>query len=284
MKAQLMRTLALVFILALGMVLAARLMQAQEPPADEEAAAQEDVSAAITVAQTISVQGRLTDASGSPINGDYIIDARLYDSSNFLRCSYSTSVDVNNGYFATAIYNCSNEDLNGQQLYLEIQVVGETLLPREPVRIVPYAATLRPGARIGGSGAGDGDLYLYDASNRRTIRLDAGAGVLRLGDSGKDGDLDLRNSSSTSTFWVDGDTGNVGQTRTGYGLVKAAVYAKCASIGSTIYRSFPSLVSIADGGYSGRCKLTFGFPVNDRFYAATAHGADAANARMVNCA
>jgi hypothetical protein len=34
----------------------------------------------------------------------------------------------------------------------------------------------------------------------------------------------------------------------------------------------------------GRCRLNFGFGVNDRFYTATAHGSDVNNARIVNCA
>ncbi len=82
--------------LALGMALAAGLMRAQEPSVDEEVTAQEDMSAALTVGWIITVQGRLTDASGSPINGDRTIRASLYDSSTggTQLYTYSTSAAV----------------------------------------------------------------------------------------------------------------------------------------------------------------------------------------------
>ena len=289
MNAKLMWTAGLVLGLALGIALAAGLMHAQEPPPDEELAAQEDVTAAATVGWTISVQGRLTDADGNPITGNHIIRASLYNAQTggTQLCTYSTSVSVRDGYFTTAIYNCNDADFNGQQLFLEIQVGSETLSPREPVRVVPYAATLRPGARIGGSNAGSGSLYLYDSSNRRTIHLSGYYGALYLGTSGQDGDIVLNNSSNISTFTVDGDTGNVTQIRTGMGIVKAAVFAYCGSSGSTIHRFFTvvgSTVTIQNGSAVGRCKLDFGFRVDDRYYTATAHGTDAANARIVNCA
>jgi len=288
MNTKRMWVLGLVLGLALGIALAAGLMHAQEPPPDEEFAAQEDVTAAGTVDWTITVQGRLTDADGNPITGNHIIRASLYDADTggTQLCTYSTSVSVRDGYFTTAIYGC-NDAFNGQQLFLEIQVGSETLSRREPVRVVPYAATLRPGARIGGSNAGDGSLYLYDSSNQRTIHLSGGAGALYLGALGEDGDIALYDSSSshTLTFAVDGGTGDVTQIRTGKGVVKAAIFAKCARSGSTIHRSFTigSGVGIANGSDYGRCKLNFGFRVDDRFYTATAHGADAANARIVNC-
>ncbi len=94
--------------------------------------------------------------------------------------------------------------------------------------MVPYAATSRPEARIGGSNAGDARLHLYDSSDRRTICLSGATGILYLGTSGEDGDIEVHNSSGARTFRVDGDTGNVIQTRTGNGLAKAAVYARCA--------------------------------------------------------
>ncbi|PWH16738.1 MAG: hypothetical protein DDG58_09155 [Ardenticatenia bacterium] len=290
MNTKRMWALSLVLGLALGMALAVGLMQAQEPSGDEEVLAQEDVTAAAAVGWAITVQGRLLDAvGGGPVpDGNYTIRASLYDAQTggTQLCTYSTSVSVNDGYFTTAIYNCNDADFNGQQLFLEIQVGSETLSPREAVRVVPYAATLRPGARIGGSNAGSGHLYFYDSSNRQTIHLSGGAGGLYLGTSGQDGDIVVYNSSHTATFQVDGNPGSVTQIRTGFGLVKAAIFAKCANSGSTIYRSFTmgSGVGIANGSAVGRCRLNFGFRVNDRFYTATAHGSDVNNARIVNCA
>jgi len=76
--------------------------------------------------------------------------------------------------------------------------------------------------------------------------------------------------------------GDVKQTRTSDGLVKAAVYANCSTAAS-ITRSFNNAsgaITIANGASTGRCTLDFGFRINDRFFAATAVGNDA---RGVTC-
>jgi hypothetical protein len=100
----------------------------------------------------IPVQGRLTDASGSPLNGSYIMDFRIYDvnSGGVALCvDPSNTVNVDNGLFNTYvdIYGCGAFD--GRQLYLGITVEGDPeMTPRQYIGNVPYAISLRPGALI----------------------------------------------------------------------------------------------------------------------------------------
>ena len=76
--------------------------------------------------------------------------------------------------------------------------------------------------------------------------------------------------------------GDVKQTRTSDGLVKAAVYATCSQAAS-LTRSFNNVsgaITIASGASAGRCTIDLGFKVNDRFFTATAVHSDA---RGVTC-
>jgi hypothetical protein len=77
--------------------------------------------------------------------------------------------------------------------------------------------------------------------------------------------------------------GDVRQTRSADGLMKAAVYASCGT-SSSIYRSFSTVggaISIAAGPSAGRCTIDFGFKVNDRFFTAT--GMSTSDVRGASC-
>jgi len=87
--------------------------------------------------------------------------------------------------------------------------------------------------------------------------------------------------------WAIYADGDLGQNRTDNGAVKAAVYAQCGNLGSSIERSFNNIgagISITNGSSAGRCTVTFYALINDRYFTATAIGPDANNARGVNCA
>ena len=81
-------------------------------------------------------------------------------------------------------------------------------------------------------------------------------------------------ASNTSGTAIYGD-GDVKQNRTGDGLVKAAVFARCHSSGSTIHRSFNNVnsasITIGSGGGAGQCTIDFGFDVSDRYVVASAN-------------
>jgi len=121
-----------------------------------------DVTIAGVVASTISYQGTLTDDAGNPLDGTYTMQFQLYDAQSggtLLWDSGAQSVQVVNGLFNVELA-VDQSDFNGQELWLEVTVGAETLTPRQEVLPVPYALSLRPGARIDGSATGP---HLYDA-------------------------------------------------------------------------------------------------------------------------
>lgn len=317
MKAQ--RILIGVLVLALTLVLAVGLSQAEGPETPQNTAGVErETSATAVVAAKIPIQGKLTDASGNPINGSRSIIFGLYDvsSGGTALCSDTDTVSVVNGLFNAEMDSCTASDINGRQLWLGIKVGSDPeMTPRQAIYPVPYAWGLRPGAIIGGSGAGDGILYLYDGSGNQTIRLDAGHGAVYLGGDGddgdvviydtngvtptiqldgerglvdlggvgEDGDIYVRNMTDTITFQVDGSTGDAKQARTGDGLVKAGVFAGCGTSASINYffNNVGGTITIAAGASAGHCTIDFNFDISDRYFVAL--GMEDNVARGVSC-
>jgi hypothetical protein len=99
----------------------------------------------------------LTDANGNPISGTRTITFTLYTSSDggTAVCQDVDTVTVNNGLFAARVGYCTASDINGQQLYLGIQVGSDPeMTPRQAILPVPYAWSLRR-ANISSTVAGD---------------------------------------------------------------------------------------------------------------------------------
>jgi hypothetical protein len=117
-------------------------------------------------------QGRLTDGDGNPLaNANVNVTSRLYNVSSGGTALDSTVVTVNtdsNGLFNEEI-DFNNHDLfDGQALYLGLQVDGEAseMTPRQYLRVVPYAMSIRPGAIIStGSSASAYDPVLEIRNN-----------------------------------------------------------------------------------------------------------------------
>jgi hypothetical protein len=121
------------------------------------------------------VQGRLTDASGNPLNGTVVITFSLYavSSGGTALCRDVNSVTVSNGLFNSNIWgNCTQDVVNGQQLYLGIKVeADEEMTPRRPIYVVPYAWSLRPGAVISATYGGDAIVHIENwGSTGRGLR------------------------------------------------------------------------------------------------------------------
>ncbi len=119
-----------------------------------------------------SYQGRLTDASGSPLNGQYTFVYSLYNDNSAGDLIYSeteSNVTVENGLFSSVIgpetiaAGLAPEDL-AQPLWLEVQVgngtITETLTPRQKLYGAPYAMTLMPGAVVSQTVSADSGLPL----------------------------------------------------------------------------------------------------------------------------
>ena len=144
-----------IFILVLGLllILSVGLSAAQEAQDDPPPLEPWSMDA-VPVNKTIPIQGRLTNAGGSPLNGDYNLTLRVYDdvTGGTLLCDDTHLVSVSDGLFNTAIEGCTPADIDGKQLYLGIEVESDgEMTPRQPLSLVPYAYSLVPGADLRGA-------------------------------------------------------------------------------------------------------------------------------------
>ncbi len=136
------------------------------------------------VSSSISYQGRLTDADGSPLNGSYTMRFIVYDdpvAGSAISDTGNMSVIVDNGLFEVSL-GVDQADFNGQPLWLSIIIEGETLSPRQEILPAPYALSLRPGAQIVGDAiaASDAALSSFTPATGTALYADAagGAGVV----------------------------------------------------------------------------------------------------------
>lgn len=144
-------TIGLVFLAAVALFgLAAGFTYAQGPGPGQVADAAPQSAAAVAPG-AIPIQGRLTNASGAPLNGVYTITFRLYEvaSGGTAVCGDVRPVLVTNGLFSDYMDHCYN-DIVGQKLWLGVQAEGELaeMTPRQVIYPVPYALSLVPGAVI----------------------------------------------------------------------------------------------------------------------------------------
>lgn len=108
-----------------------------------------------SLSPVMSYQGRLTNASGNPLNGNYNFTFRLYDSETGGTSVYTETetIAVSNGLFDTSIGPTSlltgvTPEMLSQPLWLEVTIGSEKLSPRQRLWGSPYAFTLMPGAVI----------------------------------------------------------------------------------------------------------------------------------------
>lgn len=93
------------------------------------------------VPAAISYQGYLTDDAGDPLTGPVAITFRLFAVQGpAIWTEPHATVQLNEGRFAVALGEVAALPADfSQPLFLEIEVNGETLSPRLPLRSVPYA-------------------------------------------------------------------------------------------------------------------------------------------------
>jgi len=160
MKTKKLIPLVLFVGLALALATGVGLSLAQEPPPPEGGVQPEGVEVEASVLDdVVPIQGRLTDASGNPLNGNYSIIASIYDvaAGGVARCTDTDTVAVTNGLFSMNMDHCTASNINGDQLYLGIKVgTDPEMTPRQPIYAVPYAWTVRPGAIVKGA-----DSYVF---------------------------------------------------------------------------------------------------------------------------
>ena len=162
-------TLITIILLAIVMVLLVVGSTVAGPPAQGPDVAS-DITLAGTVASKISYQGRLTDAGGNPLDGNYNLVFQLWDDatagSQLGSDIVKNNVPVSDGLFTVEL-DVPQDAFNGQGLWLQVSVSGQTLSPRQELLPVPYALSLKPGAHVQGdtsdttfsatnTGSGDG--------------------------------------------------------------------------------------------------------------------------------
>jgi len=244
----------------------------------------------------LGYQAVLTGPGGIPVvNGNYTVNVKFWDALTAGNLVYQDdqTVAVTNGILNIAIPDLVTEADSldpadfSQPLWVELIINGETLSPRQKLLGTPYAYTLVGGALI----TVDTDQVAPIAAHapeRGALTIGNGTTSSAAGSPGATGlvvgildnsDSDVIRACAGSTgctdtyrvFSVRGN-GDVSQSATGNGLVKAAVDANCSSIGATVSRSFNNVtggaVTIAPGAGVGQCTLDFGFDISNRYWIA----------------
>lgn len=150
---------------------------------------------AVAPPNTISYQGRLLDANGSPITAATAnMQFRLYDSLAGGTCLYSNddtncatdddqSVTITDGLFSENLgdtgagYAAIDPDIfsDDASVYLEVEVEGEVLSPRRPFTAAPYALNAHA---LDGLASSDFDLdQVYGADTDQTLTVDDASGL-----------------------------------------------------------------------------------------------------------
>ncbi|RPI38391.1 MAG: hypothetical protein EHM53_09015 [Methanoregulaceae archaeon] len=116
------------------------------------------IATASTVTQSITYQGKLTDAAANPLTGTYSVKFSLYEAATggTALAADTHSVTAANGLFTTGIAVADPAIMDGRALWLGIRVGSDPeMTPRQVIRPVPYALGLRPGAVMSGTGTGN---------------------------------------------------------------------------------------------------------------------------------
>ncbi len=166
------------------------------------------VSALAEVPKVINYQAKLTDADGVALNGDYDITFSIWDDATGGTRVWGpethSSVTVTNGLFDVQLGTITTLGIDfSDSLWVEVEVEGVTLGPREKLGTVPYAfraiyadnageenQTITTGAGITGAEGGtsgdftmdldltsNGGLIFSGSGDIRTIGVDFGTGT-----------------------------------------------------------------------------------------------------------
>ncbi len=160
--------LGLILLTGLGVAL----VQGQEPPGGTGGEKETVIGGGIASQSTLDdgfwYQGRLTDGSGNPLaNTSIAVTARIYSALSGGTALDSTTITIEtdeNGLFNNEI-DFNNPDLfDGRALYLGLWVDGEAseMTPRQCLRTVPYAMSIRPGAVISTNTSYDPVLEIHN--------------------------------------------------------------------------------------------------------------------------
>jgi hypothetical protein len=249
----------------------------------------------------LGYQAVLTGPGGIPVaNGNYTVIVKFYNAETAGSVVYQDdqTVAVANGIFNIAIpdqvseANALDPANFAQPLWVELTINGEILSPRQKLLGTPYAFNLVGGAVIALKSGQEAPLIAH--AGRGALTVGNGYSSTDPGSPGATGlvvsILDKTDSeviracagglsvtgcddSANLVFRVRGN-GDVSQSATGNGLVKAAVDANCSGAGSVVHRYFNNItggaVTIAPAPANGRCTLDFGFDISNRYWVTSA--------------
>ena len=236
----LLGVLALLALLWAGNVVAGPPMQGPEGGEEGEVTAEGEIEAQAIMDDGFWYQGLLTDGAGNPLaNTNVNVTFRIYNVSSGGTALDSVVVTVNtddNGLFNEEI-DFNNHDLfNGQALWLGLQVAGEAseMTPRQYLRPVPYALSIRPGAVISGSVALAGDY--------------GGAALAVLNDDGRGVYAEVSGGGNAGRFISHGSPSGVYAESDGSGNGIYAVGSDNAGDYGGQFRGWGGIYTFADTG------------------------------------
>jgi hypothetical protein len=152
MNTKRMMTVVMV-VAALAMLLAASSAGAGQTVGEGESSG--EINLAGTVLSKINYQGRLSDAEGNPLDGNYNLVFQFWDAAT---AGSQLGIDivkwglpVRNGLF-TAELDVPQDIFTGRAVWLQISIEAQVLTPRQELLPVPYALSLRPGGTISSPG------------------------------------------------------------------------------------------------------------------------------------
>lgn len=147
------------------------------------------------VPHLINYQGRLTDSSGTPLNGSYDLTFRIYDAEtagSLLWEEIQAGVVMQKGIFSILLGSVTNLNLAFDKPYfLEIKVGTEVMSPRQRIASAGYAIRAEEAEKLGGKQSSDyalaTDITLSPTANK-AVKLDSNAklplSALKVYDSG----------------------------------------------------------------------------------------------------
>lgn len=233
----------LILVLVVGLGAAQKVGLAAGPPPRGPA------SVGTMVQGRIPIQGRLTDASGSPLNGDYSITFRIYDddTDGTVLCQDTQTVSVSNGLFSTAIDGCTPSDIDGTQVYLGIQVKSDgEMTPRQPIYSVPYAMSLVPGADFRGALSGQPMFTVENKSSEWSTAISGYASAT----SGENYGVEGRSNSTNGYGGYFLNSNGVALKASGTGIIQSTADTEIAVSPLKMVAQYDSDVEFrSDGAY-----------------------------------
>lgn len=227
----------------------------------------------------IPIQGRLTNASGTPLNGDYTLTFRLYEvaEGGSPICGQSHTVTIANGLFNSYLDNCYTV-LTGQKVWLGIQVGSDSeMTPRQVILAVPYSLSLVPGAQIidsidgvliveNSATSGDMDAFVATAGGTGeaiTATADSGSGVFASSQSNS-GVWAVSASSNHAALLAENDTGPAIEA-VGTGIIRSSAPSYVWMSGNNAIKFQAGDSTIIDANGMGGATITRGATAGNKY-------------------